>query len=270
MKRGIKYINKVIRKSKIYFNINYWRTRSIIVLIYTGGKVGSSTVYYNLKRSKLFSDVLHVHFLSEHWLKSFKESGRWLSNIRKAEDVKNTLKQKPNKRVKIITLVREPVARDISDVFQNFKTIFEINSTNELKELDIQNHLSVSKFNQTEMWFETEFKEYTGIDILQLPFDKKNGYSIYNLKEFDVLCLKLETLNDSFEDIIHKFLGIKEMKSVVENNSLEKDGAHLYKKIKNEFNLPENKLNEIYSTNFITHFYSKNEIIGFVNKWKVQ
>ncbi len=270
MIRVIKLFRRVVSKTRLFLSTNYWRTRNICVLIYTGGKVGSSTVYYNLKNCMPNTSVLHVHFLSETWLKSFRESGKWLSNIGKAQIVSKTLSQNPNKKVKIITLVRDPIARDVSDIFQNWKTIFEINKIDELKEIDVQNYLSESKFNQTETWFDTEFKEYTGINILDMPFDKQKGYSIYNFKECDILCLKLEMLNKVFDEATDLFLGVKNIKNNIRNVSLEKEGADLYKKIKDEFNLSENRLNEIYSTQFLTHFYSEKEIVDFVNKWKTK
>ena len=146
-------LKKVKRKLQLILNKDYWKLKNNIILIYNASKVGSSTVYFNLKERLPFIEILHVHFLSERWLTEFKSSGKWLNNIKTATKVKNLLSKNSNSRIKIITLVRDPIARDISAVFQSWDVIFDIKNINELNGDMIQSHLMKSDFNQTENWF---------------------------------------------------------------------------------------------------------------------
>lgn len=260
-------IKRILRKLFRYLNPDYWNTKDIIILVYNASKVGSSTVYYNLKEKLPFLTVLHVHFLSETWLRSFEKSGKWLNNLRSAKSVNSHLEQNKTKRIKIITLVRDPIARDISAVFQSWQTIFDLKRIEELNMEEIRMHLNNSAFDQTENWFSSEFLEYTGIDILSLPFNKSKGYSIYNIDQYDILCIKTESLNKVMDSALYEFIGVKNISSKVKNSSKEKEGAELYKEIAGSFKLEKLKIEQIYSTIFMKHFYQDTELEMFKKRW---
>lgn len=254
-------------KYTLRYKANYWKLRGTVILVYTGGKVGSSSVYHSLKDQFPFLSVYHVHFLTEEWLKYFEETQKWTSNIRAAKDVRQAIKNKP--KIKIITLVREPVSREISNVFQNWQTIFELENYDDLTDNHVKGFLEANEFNQTEHWFQTEFKVFTGYNILDKPFDKSKGYSIFNKGELDVLCIKLESLNDVFTIAMKSFLGIEVKKMEIKNVSNNKSSAVQFNRIKKGFSLPEHRLEYIYSKEFVNHFYTENEIMNFKERWSI-
>ena len=80
------------------------------VLVYQPGKVGSSSIYKSIKKIGL--DVIHLHRLgyNETFLgKEIKDSYIHILN-----EIRN------KKRIRIITGVREPIARDISSFMHNW------------------------------------------------------------------------------------------------------------------------------------------------------
>lgn len=105
------------------------------VFIYQMGKVGSSSVYKTLKAEGLRQQIFFVHFLSND-LYSYKD---FLINagmnpvsyhIELGIALRRTiLSRRDNLRYKIISMVRDPIARQISDIFQN----------PEIMEMDIRN-----------------------------------------------------------------------------------------------------------------------------------
>ena len=173
-----------------------------IIIVYTMGKVGSRTVYEALKKEKPDGDIFHIHFLSDNWLKEIlpKRHVNFHLNIKKGNDVLAHLQKQSNKRIKIITLVRDPIMRSISDLFENWKHLYDDIEKVDVKELE--SHIQHGYHGFPVEWFNTEFNEYIGFEIYNLPFKQERGYEIYHLNDFDILCIKLERLNEVGVDAI--------------------------------------------------------------------
>ena len=104
--------------AKLFFN------KSAIV-VYQMGKVGSTTVYYSLKKQLPLTPVFHVHCLSENTLKEQEKSyykigktPRDVKHLRQGKFLNEQLNKFANINWKIVTLVREPIIREISIFFQ--------------------------------------------------------------------------------------------------------------------------------------------------------
>jgi len=92
------------------------------VLIYTMGKVGSSSIYQSLNSSDKFKPY-HIHSLNKKVLLNLKQSLiknqlKIEKHITESELILNSLSDS-DKEVKIITLVRDPISRNIAAYFQN-------------------------------------------------------------------------------------------------------------------------------------------------------
>ncbi len=120
------------------------------VINYQMGKVGSSTVQASLEALKIDRPVYHVHFLNPVRVKKIELQRKryfrtdrygylrrpWLSEFLYEEI------QKKNRQWKIVSLVREPIARNISTFFE---------------------HLEVEKTSDPQKYFVKS--EYYGFDI---------------------------------------------------------------------------------------------------------
>lgn len=173
------------------------------------GKVGSSTIYHAIKRNKPYSSVFHIHFLSDNWLKGILPSltKHFQKNISLGEEILEEIERNPDKRLKVITLSREPVSLAISDLFENWEqhyTDIESVSNEELK-----NHIEQVDHEYSLNWFDSEFFNYLGIDLYNLPFDREKGYEIYNFEKLDILCIKLESLNQVSAKAFREFIDIE-------------------------------------------------------------
>jgi hypothetical protein len=244
-----------------------------IVLVYTLGKVATTTVHQtlvNYNEKKI--DVHHVHFLSKNWLKKILPASHPSihHNIALGNSILNHIAQNPEKRVKIITLTREPIARDISDILQNWEQRYEGRGINEVDTDEIFNNFKKNNdFSYTTTWFDSEFLEYTGFDIYSVPFDTEKGYSIYNTQKFDILVIQSEKLSQCFQEAFDRFLGIKINELSVSNESDDKIGADKIQSLKQRLRYTKEELDRIYTLKYITHFYAKEEIENFYRKWMV-
>ena len=266
---------------------NSFDTNVTPVLLYQMGKVGSSSIEEIIKSSKIGIPVLSAH----HFHKKSLHSTR--AYIKKAfpkeiysdfernffvfykdrivyDIVKKLLK---NGRLKIISVVRDPVARNISSYFQSIDRRFlNLKKRFENKSLTIDEIISTFfKYEKHELplkWFDNEMNEIFGIDIYLNHFPKGKGYEIYKYENIDLMILKLEMLSNCAQPAFDEFLNLSGVEILYNNVSASKPYAHLYHQFINSIHLPDSYLDQMYNSKFMRFFYSDPEINVFRIKWE--
>jgi hypothetical protein len=103
------------------------------IIVYQMGKVGSSAILKSLQSLNLSKPIFHVHYLTHDAIDGIERKYANLSkpipkHICTSRILLNDIKKSVdgiNKKLKIVTLVREPVARNISAFFQNIDLLFQ-------------------------------------------------------------------------------------------------------------------------------------------------
>ncbi len=248
------------------FSIRNHRT---IILVYSMGKVGSSTIYELLRKTYPCLHVFHVHFLSKNNLENILPaiSSKYHWNIGNGKRILEFIRNHPKYPIKIITLVRDPISRDISGIFQNWEA--KINNTDytEVDAEELCRYLDTKDQSYTLSWFDSEFKDYLNFDIYSHTFDKQKGYSIYSHGNVDILCLKLERLDEIYEEAIESFLGKNSIVMKKYNLSVQKKTASLYKELTAKYKADNKKLRAVYDSKFVRHFYTEKEIDAYMDRW---
>lgn len=235
-------------------------------LVYSMGKVGSSSVESSLVNRLPHAVIFHTHFLSDNWLNEIlpKEKTFFHGNITIGKKIRTYLDQNKGKKIRIITLVREPIGREISGLFENWKAHFD--NIENLSPDQFIGKLNKSNYNFCLNWLDTEFKEFTGVDLYELPFDQEKGYSIYQVKNFEILCIQLEVLDQKFSKAMKDYIGLNiQLKS--SNIGNDKLGAELYKEVKSTYKLPLEKESIIFDSKYLNHFYSHKDILSMKSRW---
>ncbi|WP_319204526.1 putative capsular polysaccharide synthesis family protein [uncultured Ilyobacter sp.] len=250
-----------------------------IILIYQMGKVGSTTIEKSLEKLGK-NNVYHIHhFFKEPSLENIKINSNLKLFIKSnRENIFFKLKRLTLyifcriKKVKIITLTREPIERNISMFFQDFpQVLYENYFINPRRNEMTQNQifkLFEENFNHELplRWFDEEIKRYFSVDIYNYPFDKESGYSIIKESNIDMFVCKLEKLN-FLENELKEFLELDEFKLEDSNSSRVKWYYYLYKEFKKNYIPNKHYLNSMYNSRFINHFYTVEEIEIFKKKW---
>lgn len=218
-----------------------------IILIYQPGKVGSATVYKSILNYK--RHVLHCHRLEDI-----------------GEDDSSLLKLLELKSGKIISLVRDPVARQIAAMWQSITQVHLYSAGADFAE--IENYFFPERSIRGGFgWFNGQMKKVFNIDVFEYPFDHEKGYSIFQKGNIEVLLMKMEKLND-LEDVIGEFLNIKNFKLWNENESICKPYRFAYKDYKADFKLGKEVLEKLYiKSQYTKHFYSEQERESMYKKW---
>lgn len=265
------------------------------LLVYQMGKVGSKTVEMSLRALELDMPIYHPHFLTKARIaeteakrKTFFRTQRysylkrpWLYQFLRKQ-IQSGLK---DKKWKIVTLTREPIARNISTFFENLEvkvldlpdqyeirshyydidpTIVTLDNLQQLTDLffDRLHHDSPLDF------FDRELKRVFGIDVFASEFPKSKGYKIYQEKHADVLLMRLENLNECARDAFKDFLGIEGFTLININIGRAKDYAPIYQSFVDSIALPDTYINKMYRSKYMQHFYNEEEIDRFEAKWR--
>ena len=244
------------------------------VIVYQPGKVGSMSVNYSLISAGCKS--LHVHsFYDFDWDKEFSK-----------RDQERIMHQFTNTKIKVITMVRNPIPRDVSMFMQLFQedaiprhrcTMEWIIDENGNEVVVDKNYLvdpdlavACQKFisHQTEYqfgWFDREIKRTFGVNIYQYPFDKEKGYTIIKDGNVEILLMKCEMI-DSLENVIKEFCELSHFKLVRTNDGGQKENNFIYKLLKQRIHLSQDYVNSYLSNDKALHFYTKEEIIEGAKK----
>ena len=251
------------------------------ILIYQMGKVGSSTIRASLFHLNIQNPIFYVHYLSWSSIHSVKQYFLNKSldipfHIKLGKALRQAIDQYLGQiRFKIITLVRDPVARNISSTFQNIHLgLPHIEQVEKEKAVnDINNYLLNNfqrfdeKTDQICSWFDKEIKDVFQFDVFSAPFDTINGYKIFSSSYSDILIMRLEDLAACCQKAMYDFLGIENFVLIDKNKGEKKWYADLYNQSLNTIKIPEFYLDQIYNSRFAKHFYTSEELQTFKMKW---
>ena len=252
---------------KIKFNrINFNKASPYLVL--TPGKVGSASVYSELKK-RLLNPVFHILKIGIQSVIDSKQEH--LSSDRKSlplhliesELLVNKLKSYDG-LINIITIIREPIGRAISSLFQNSELYrnsienknFEINESQAYTK--IQTILEREGCQYLENWFEKELKSPFGIDVFAQEFNNEKQFQIIRNGQVNLLLLKMETMNEVFDIAMKEFTNTEsqfnlDYSNVGSNKLYNKE----YKSVKEKLKISNSAISNIVNSNYFKHFYSE-------------
>jgi hypothetical protein len=234
------------------------------------GKVGSTSVYWALKNSGVYS-VFHIHRLNpenNEKVKKYRQAINIQSSFGRIN--KKIFKQiiQKNKKILVITLVRDPINRNISAYFENIQQYIlkhDIDHTNVATYTE--NFLNYYPHHVPLEWFDLEPKTVFGIDIYAHNFSIQQGYLIIKKDQIDWLIIKSELANNVKENILRNFLGIDDLLLTYENVSSNKPFATTYINFKNNTKLPTTYIDTMMNAKYTRYFYSREELSKLWSQW---
>ncbi len=240
------------------------------VIVYQMGKVASSTIVKTLRESG-YSNLFQPHRILAENIAKYEQKADKNNEyyIRVDEEGKTIDRYNLLKGSKIITLVREPIERNFSAFFQNYKMMTgdAFQDSNDSIEEMIGHFLKNYPHETPIRWFEDEFNKVLGINLYDYPFDHEKGYSIINVNDTSILAMQSEISDKAKEEALQLFLGDSDIHIARANESSQKAYNDAYKKFKKEIVLPERYISEMYDSDYARYFYAAEEIESFKQKW---
>ena len=253
------HLEKLILYAKnLIYSMLRFKVEEVPVAIYTLGKSGSSSIYNTLKREYSYFKVHQLNFIDGSYLRENHGERFARRNIDRAQKFLNRRSVK-GKKIKYITLVREPLSRDISSFYQNRQLYFQ---DVEVSDYDAINDLIETRgYDLALNWFDYEMKHYLDFDIYSKSFNKQRGYSIYQVNDkAELLVLRTDKINDVAITAINEFLNIDIKGLVTFNVSDNKSISNHQKQLKSQFRLSKTNHLKITNSKFMNHFFTEEEI----------
>ncbi|RPF73849.1 MAG: hypothetical protein CBE49_003580 [Rickettsiales bacterium TMED289] len=234
-----------------------------VIAIYTLGKSGSSSILSTLQEKFSSPNVIQLHFINCDYIRQNHPNDFASRNIDKANLF---LKNHSKKKIKYISLVREPISREISSFYQNRPLYFKNISPNDYKA--INNLIEEKAYDLALNWFDYELKKHLNFDVYSQKFDKTKGFSIYKIdSDTELMVLRTDFINKTGLLALNKFLNsdIKQIKSV--NVGSSKSNSFYQNQMKSYFKISDLNLEKIKNSKFMNHFFTKEEIKNlYLNK----
>lgn len=262
------------------------------ILVYTMGKVGSTSITRALEENPEGVSVYHVHFLTGYRLEQLEQARRRffrspyhrrITKTWEAQYVADLIRQNAGKRkFKVISLVRDPVARNIADYFQHldltdignnrfqarsywydFEYTFDADDVSVVIDRFFRHFDHVTSLE----FFDAEMKAVFREDIYANPFPRDKGYAIFSNDLADILVLRLESLKECAVPALEEFLNLHDVTIRSSNVGEQKQYSRLYTAFKEQIKFPGDYLDRIYGSRMARHFYSDKELEKFRRKW---
>ena len=249
------------------------------IIVYQMPKTGSASITYSLNKIGL-QNIFHIHNLNPNAKYPFAYSKKLSSLLTNKINNKNT-------KIKVITGVRDPIARNISDVFQILKVsqkfqrhglIFPFTfsaadkflnknmNMEQIQELFFENY----PYHDLPLtWFDEHIKRNLDIDIFSYDFPKDKGYLKIAKENIELLILKLENNSLLKEEQISRFIENNKFKLIWTNITSEDDFSYsdFYGDFKQTVTISSGYLEKMYDSKFVRHFYSLQEIESMKSFW---
>lgn len=275
------------------FKHNFWSFfGQKTIIIYTMGKVGSSSLYWMLKNSKLnLRLVYHVHFLTKKNIESMnlKYEKAGIQDTKKVP-LANFILGNPNHRVctnilktkiptqqwLILSIIRDPMDTFLSHIFQNPKVSrpFLLNQKGEIDLEKVKKYLFEFQYQfdpDNEFisnWFDDEFKQFTNADVYNYKFDHEKGYIVVDSAKYKILVARIDVLNNQLNGVLSQLLDKKITLNVNRKNERKNTkNADIYSEIKRTTVFDKNFLQNFYSTKFAKHFFTESFRLNKIEYW---
>lgn len=242
------------------------RAQAVTPLVYTMGKVASSSVSGAILASGL--PCYDVHSLNPDYIKKTAQS--WLNrgeypppHICVSMAFRDRIFTRKS-RCLYITLVRDPLARNLSAFFQNLHHQSEFVRNEEDPQSLFEYFRHTYNHNLPLTWFDREFKKQLGLDALKLPFDPARRYAYH--PTHNLLIFRTDCPDEEKGRVLSEVLG-RPITVTRENDGLNKDYRDRYERVKEVAKFDRSFVETMYESRMARRFWSDAERAEMVARW---
>ncbi len=265
-----------------------WRYRGDrpIVVVHQMARVGSKSVRWAIRDNVPGVRSFHTHYLNPDtigsmqamFVRMYEQTGQptlyrehaqacWLAKKIARGDFGDW---------KIVSLVRDPVARTISAFFRHLPLLhpelghgFRDDPANVAELIGLFRGADHGEDEFALTWFDREVGLVFGVDVFDRPYPKNGLGSVHSCAAGELLVLRTEDLEHSGSQALGRFLGTRPIGLQHLNRATDLSYGRTYTRFLSELRLPREFLDRMYDSRLARHFYSKDEIATFRGRWKV-
>lgn len=238
------------------------------ILVYQMGKVGSRSAVKAIE-DRTDRMIFHIHQLDPEILDRVSKLNTDAGNavpphIEAGRIVRDTIVG-PGLPADIVTLVREPIGRNISAFFQNLN-IFVPKPDASAREM-VDAFVEKYPHNQPSTWFQREIEKHLGIDVFACPFDVNRGWQVYEGGPYRMLLMRCESPDETKAEAIAEFFGWSDVEVTRVNMGDNKKYKKQYTAFKDLARFPGSFVDEMLGSDYARHFYTQAELTKYRTKW---
>ncbi len=241
------------------------------LLIFTMAKVGSLSVYQSLKKAGV-SSVFHIHTLNKEevirGIKKCFDNGIYPGS-RSPVILLNQALQDRSEKIKVVSIFRNPVERNISAFFDAFTLHMGVapqDYKGDLETIEKAFHKKL-QHNYAIDWYDSHFKEALGLDVYQYSFDTQKQYAILSNDIVEVLLLDSRLNDTKKEELIQDFCAVPNFQLQNVNVTSQAKHANLYADFKEYVRFRESYLNHQLDSKYTSHFFTQEDRQALKKKW---
>ena len=231
--------------------------RATPILVYQMGKVGSSSVFKSL-------DALHDGWVIQ--LHDYQPHEYTRRKLRRRMVFDFATKEK--QQIKVITLTREPVGRNVACLFENFVQWTGRSWNDPDISIELLKDYFINNLDHKEplRWFDENLNAHFGIDCYAKPFSE-NGFQFYEHGSVSVLAMQCELPDPTKEELIDDFVGLSGFHLKHVNVGSEKPYKELYREFKEKVRFSSSYLKMMCESRYFKHFYKQAVIDEVHDRW---
>lgn len=235
-------------------------------VVYTFGKVGSTATAHALREAGVETHAIHSlapHVLKRQMRSALQADTLPLHHVLLSALHRPRLRRRPPKTW-FITLVREPVAVRLASFFENLPHRTDGLGPESSEQVLARTFMDEVKLDYQLGWFDREFKVQLGIDIMAHPFDRAARALV--IPEERVLVMRADCPDAEKSRLLTEIIG-RPVTVARQNVGAEKPYAAAYAALKGQIRFPAERLDPIYGSQHVRHFWTEAEIEGFRATW---
>lgn len=247
------------------------------VLVWQMGKAGSKSIQAAIQQACPGSAVFHVHALGERLLADGEMRRRSERRGNRAHLLNLAIRERlladlaAGRPWRVISVVREPVARNLSAFFQNLDLYAPDLLAGGLDRPGVTAAL-LERFrrdfdhDRPLHWMDIEIRAVTGIDVYQTPFDQQAHQCRIRQGALDLLLLRLDDLDRAGNQVLGDFFQ-RPVQLDTHNAADSKGYAAAYRAFCAAFRPDPDYLARLYDARYTRHFYTPAEISALRRRW---
>lgn len=266
------------------------RTSAPPIVVHQMARVGSISVLHAILRCFDRDRVFHTHYLHPATIAAERARADLLHRVRGDVGLTRELlaasmlderlrrdglqRDEEDSAWRVVTMVRDPVARTISAFFRHFaynhphlSPTFHEDPRNVGRLLDLFLAPEEEERRVVHQWFDRELCTPLGIDVYEAPFPREAGVARWSTARTELLLLRTEDLDRVGEGALREFLGAPALSLQTQNRGVEQSYGAAYAAFMSRLRLPSRYLDEMYDAPVARHFYSDAEIESFRRRW---
>jgi hypothetical protein len=244
------------------------------VLIYTPGRVSSGSCSIALMKAG-FDKRFHVHVMNEDWRTysgaASPANGMTPQQAARYDFDRNVRSEiiDAKKECLIVSLVREPLTRNMSAYFMN--QVDKKGIGGKTAESLRKGFLARYPHFVPLEWYHREFNPVLGINVFDHPFDAGQGFQVIESGRFKILLLRTELTNEEKGAALQQFLNRPiemEVSRKSDKYELKEETNELYREFKKEVKFRPEFLDYLYTSEYARHFLTPEEMQSVRDRWQ--